>query len=53
VPLKSSLLDSLAEQLAIKLKYQDGERDMIMMQHKFHTTKADGTKVREGMWLAD
>eukprot|EP00045_Choanoeca_perplexa_P001604 m.20861 g.20861 ORF g.20861 m.20861 type:complete len:347 (-) comp11060_c0_seq4:73-1113(-) len=44
VPQKSSLLDSLAEQLAIKLKYQDGERDMIMMQHKFHVTKADGTK---------
>eukprot|EP00730_Choanoeca_flexa_P013244 TRINITY_DN5109_c0_g1_i1.p1 TRINITY_DN5109_c0_g1~~TRINITY_DN5109_c0_g1_i1.p1 ORF type:complete len:450 (+),score=150.86 TRINITY_DN5109_c0_g1_i1:48-1397(+) len=44
VPRKSSLLDSLAEQLAIKLKYQDGERDMIMMQHKFHITKADGAK---------
>lgn len=44
VPKKSSLLDSLAEQLAIKLKYQPGERDMIMMQHKFHITKADGQK---------
>ncbi|EDQ85999.1 uncharacterized protein MONBRDRAFT_34020 [Monosiga brevicollis MX1] len=42
VPRKSSLLDSLAEHLAIKLKYQPGERDMIMMQHKFHVTRSSG-----------
>lgn len=47
VPRKSSLLDSMAEYLGEKLKYQPGERDMIVMQHKFKIIKADGTNVCE------
>jgi saccharopine dehydrogenase (NADP+, L-glutamate forming) len=54
VPRKSSLLDSMADFLGEKLKYQPGERDMIVMQHKFKIIKADGTNVwdcLQGNWL--
>jgi len=44
VPRKSSLLDSMADFLGEKLRYQPGERDMIVMQHKFKIIKADGAK---------
>lgn len=46
VPQKRSLLDSLAAHLETKLQYGPGERDMIMLQHRFHITKANGEKVR-------
>ncbi|EGD80106.1 saccharopine dehydrogenase [Salpingoeca rosetta] len=41
-PKKVSLLDSLAHTLADKCAYQPGERDMIMMQHKFRIQKKTG-----------
>eukprot|EP00051_Salpingoeca_urceolata_P026413 m.477223 g.477223 ORF g.477223 m.477223 type:complete len:452 (-) comp20778_c0_seq1:139-1494(-) len=42
-----SILDTLAALLGDKLKYEDGERDMIMLQHRFVIERADGkTEVR-------
>lgn len=28
------------------MQYEDGERDMVMLQHKFEITNKDGSKVR-------
>lgn len=41
-----SLLDTLAERLGQVMKYGEGERDMIMLQHRFLIENADGTTVR-------
>lgn len=45
MPQDVSILDALASVLAEKLKYGPGERDMIMMQHKFKIVNADGSEV--------
>ncbi len=37
-------LDILSEQLLEKLKFADGERDMIILQHKFFVENADNSK---------
>lgn len=42
-PRKRSLLDSLAFTMADKMKYLPGERDMLMLQHRFEIEKADGS----------
>ncbi len=44
-PRKRSLLDSLAATLADKMRYLPGERDMLMLQHRFGIEKADGSMV--------
>ena len=47
-----SLLDTLAERLAVVMKYEEGERDMIMLQHRFELENADGsTEVRTSTML--
>ena len=40
-----NLLDTLCAQLEKELSYQPGERDLVMLQHKFVVERADGQKV--------
>ena len=41
-----NLLDTLCAQLEKELSYQPGERDLVMLQHKFVIEWQDGRKVR-------
>ena len=45
VHLRGNLLDTLCATLEEKMQYEPGERDMVMLQHKFEIELADGTKV--------
>ena len=40
-----NLLDTLCAQLETLMAYAPGERDLVMLQHKFHVEWADGTEV--------
>jgi hypothetical protein len=42
-------LDTLCSRLEGKMQYGPGERDMVMLQHKFEIEHKDGTKV-ERAW---
>lgn len=44
VPRNGNLLDTLCAQLETLLMYDQGERDFIMLQHKFHIEWEDGRK---------
>ncbi|EGN97653.1 hypothetical protein SERLA73DRAFT_92863 [Serpula lacrymans var. lacrymans S7.3] len=39
-----NLLDTLCAQLETLMKYEEGERDLVMLQHKFVVENADGTQ---------
>ncbi|MGD8540082.1 MAG: saccharopine dehydrogenase C-terminal domain-containing protein [Candidatus Aminicenantes bacterium] len=41
---KSSALDLLADRMQAKLQYEEGERDMIILQHEFAASYPDGKK---------
>lgn len=41
---RGNLLDTLCATLEGKMQYEKGERDMVMLQHKFHVELPDGTK---------
>jgi len=41
-----NLLDTLCGRLEVLCKYEDGERDMVVLQHRFGVEWADGRKVR-------
>ncbi|OAJ36160.1 saccharopine dehydrogenase, variant 1 [Batrachochytrium dendrobatidis JEL423] len=43
---KETLLDTLCATLEQKMQYEEGERDMVMLQHKFEIEWANGSKVR-------
>jgi spermidine synthase / saccharopine dehydrogenase (NADP+, L-glutamate-forming) len=45
-PRGGNLLDTLCAQLETLMKYEEGERDMIMLQHKFVVEWKDGKQVR-------
>ena len=45
-PRAGNLLDTLCAQLESLMKYDQGERDLVMLQHKFVVEWADGTEVR-------
>src|ERR1700733_11026279 len=40
-----NLLDTLCAQLEILMKYEEGERDFVMLQHKFVVEWKDGKEV--------
>jgi spermidine synthase len=42
---RQSILDTLCATLEQKMAYGKGERDMVMLQHKFEIQLKDGTKV--------
>ncbi|KIH94578.1 saccharopine dehydrogenase (NADP+, L-glutamate forming) [Sporothrix brasiliensis 5110] len=41
---RSNPLDTLCATLEKKMQYAEGERDLVMLQHKFEVELADGTK---------
>jgi spermidine synthase / saccharopine dehydrogenase (NADP+, L-glutamate-forming) len=41
-----NLLDTLCARLEGLMKYEEGERDLVMLQHKFYVEWADGSEVR-------
>lgn len=43
---QENLLDTLSAQLAILCSFQPGERDLVMLQHKFVVEWKDGSEVR-------
>lgn len=43
---RGSALDTLCATLEKKMAYEEGEKDMVMLQHKFEITKKDGSRVR-------
>lgn len=46
VPRAGNLLDTLCARLETLMKYEEGERDLVMLQHKFVVEWADGSEVR-------
>jgi len=44
VPRASNLLDTLCGRLETLMSYAPGERDLVMLQHKFVVERADGTE---------
>jgi spermidine synthase len=44
-PRAGNLLDTLCAQLETLMKYEQGERDLVMLQHKFVVEWADGSEV--------
>jgi hypothetical protein len=46
VPRAGNLLDTLCARLEKLMAYAPGERDLVMLQHKFVVERADGTEVR-------
>ena len=42
---RGNLLDTLCATLEQKMQYEEGERDMVMLQHKFDIELKDGSKV--------
>ena len=45
VPRAGNLLDTLCARLETLMKYEEGERDLVMLQHKFFVEWADGSEV--------
>jgi saccharopine dehydrogenase (NADP+, L-glutamate forming) len=50
---KSTPLDVLAELMTERLKYAEGERDMIILRHEFLTASPDGTREKISSTLVD
>ncbi|KAG6811831.1 hypothetical protein H0H92_005628 [Tricholoma furcatifolium] len=44
VPRAGNLFDTLCARLETLMKYEEGERDLVMLQHKFIVEWADGTE---------
>lgn len=45
VPRAGNLLDTLCARLEKLMAYGPGERDLVMLQHKFFVERSDGTEV--------
>ena len=45
-PRAGNLLDTLCAHMEERMKYEEGERDFIMLQHKFVAEYAGGKQVR-------
>ncbi|KWU45427.1 saccharopine dehydrogenase [Rhodotorula sp. JG-1b] len=50
---RGNLLDTLCATLEAKMQYEKGERDMVMLQHKFEIENADGSKETRTSTLLD
>lgn len=42
---RGNLLDTLCATLEKKMQYEKGQKDMVMLQHKFEIENKDGSKV--------
>ncbi|KAJ3253278.1 hypothetical protein HK103_000772 [Boothiomyces macroporosus] len=54
VHLKENLLDTLCATLEEKMQYEENERDMVMLQHRFEIENKDGsheTRTSTGLWF--
>lgn len=52
-PRAGNLLDTLCAQLETLMKYDEGERDLVMLQHKFIVEWQDGREVSARiMWIS-
>ncbi|KAJ3188473.1 hypothetical protein HK101_009159 [Irineochytrium annulatum] len=54
VQLRGTLLDVLCATFEEKMQYKDGERDMVMLQHRFDVELKDGKKqvrTSTGLWF--
>lgn len=40
-----NLLDTLGARLEAKMQYKNGQKDMVLMQHKFEIENKDGSRV--------
>lgn len=52
-PVQATLLDTLSTQLQALCSFKPGERDLVMLQHKFVVEWQDGKQVREKAILHD
>ncbi|GAA5854577.1 hypothetical protein JCM9279_005697 [Rhodotorula babjevae] len=50
---RGNLLDTLCATLEAKMQYEKGERDMVMLQHKFEIENADGSTETRTSTLLD
>ena len=50
-PRAGNLLDTLCARLESLMKYEQGERDLVMLQHKFVVEWADKTEVRNSFFV--
>ncbi|KAI8907613.1 Saccharopine dehydrogenase [Powellomyces hirtus] len=53
---RGNLLDTLCATLEEKMQYEEGERDMVMLQHKFEIELKNGTKqtrTSTGLWFGE
>ncbi|GAA5895989.1 hypothetical protein JCM5296_003163 [Sporobolomyces johnsonii] len=50
---RGNLLDTLCATLEAKMQYEEGERDMVMLQHKFEIENKDGSKETRTSTLLD
>lgn len=53
---KGNLLDTLCSLLEVKMMYGPGERDMVMLQHKFKIQLKDGSIQNQsctGLWFGE
>lgn len=50
-PRAGNLLDTLCAQLETLMKYEEGERDLVMLQHKFIVEWKDGSEVSRFLLL--
>ncbi|ORY62851.1 Saccharopine dehydrogenase-domain-containing protein [Leucosporidium creatinivorum] len=50
---RGNLLDTLCATLEAKMQYEQGERDMVMLQHKFEIENKDGSKETHTSTLLD
>ena len=46
VLVERNLLDTLCKQLEKLMSFKEGERDLVMLQHKFKVEWSNGQKVR-------
>ena len=51
IPRQGNLLDTLCAQLETLMAYAPGERDLVMLQHKFVVEWADGKQVSSPLLL--
>ncbi|TPX31022.1 hypothetical protein SmJEL517_g05564 [Synchytrium microbalum] len=55
-PKAGNIMDTLCATLGAKMQYQEGERDMTMLQHVFDCELPDGTKqirTSTGLWFGE
>ncbi|HNX97384.1 MAG TPA: saccharopine dehydrogenase C-terminal domain-containing protein, partial [Candidatus Aminicenantes bacterium] len=50
---QNNTLDVLSDRMQVKLAFREGERDLLLMRHRFHVEEADGRKTKIVSTLID